>query len=427
MTPWAPTTGPGRTLASQLCGRASRPATSTWRVSPAELRQQLAPADKNQDGKLKMEEARDFLIKNSIVRQDGEADNVKIALEYAFGALPGVPVSPGARSGDRRPAHVCYVQLNNAANSQLQEEKDLRTVVGGDPDAPKLDVLNWTREFNTNGDRDAATSAIKRNLTAYLDRILGAGERLTGFVLSGHSNGTQMLQETSEHYYHGNLAPRELLRELCATAKYRKAFDEVEKVGLLACFHGGALAEWAEIFPNACIAGTRQFAPNSHSPASGEIFARADAAHDVLEAGGTTTSAKQKQHEGPYRRFLNEERGLELRVPEGAAAATRAAEAVLAQAKQFFDYQRAQIGTIVSAGGAAVAQGVLDAAYEVANKYYLARNDLFVASNGRGGDAEAEVIARLDFLRKDLFAIRKHYTDRPSRPSGCPATFWQTV
>jgi len=398
---------------------------------PADLRAQLKIADADGDGRLTMREARDFLIQNSIVRQDGEADDFKVALEYAFGQLTGVAVDPGDAPRDTRPAHICYIQLNNLGGHNLHEEKDIRKFARRDPDAPTVDKLNWTRQFNTHGDVGRATKAFVDGIKAYMDRLIAAGERMTGFVLSGHSNGTAMLQETEHHHYESNLYPREELMKLREIPKYRKMFDSVEKVAALGCFQGGALAEWAEIFPKACIAGTRRFSPlaNAYNDyvgygPSGAIYDVAARAHQVLEDGGNVEGAKGEQFRGGFRTFLNNDRKLAVHVPDQSAAVLAEKQEVMETTERYFEFQGDVIAKMVTQGGAGIEQSKLDGAYDVARQYILARQDFFVTSGREAGAEEAEKIGMLDFLSRDLFTIRKHQA-RLELPADWAEDYWR--
>lgn len=379
----------------------------------AARRDVLAEADANKDGVVTMREARDRLIVSSKVLGDPKSKTFKAELERFILDKTGKALDVTDQAGTAV-ARVYYLQLNNVGNKLLTEEKDLKTILGKDPDKPKLDTVNLTAEFNTFGDADAATAAFVANVTAYFDGLIARGERLTGFIISGHSNGTDMLQETEDHEYFANLDPRAVLSELRASnPKYAALMDGCEKFAALACFHGGALNEWAELFPNATLAGTHAFAPLASSRASAAIYDAAATAHQTLEDGkGDAKLARANGEKVPYNADLRA-RGLNVVAPS-AAEALAAAEAQFKIAKLGYDAIQIDLAKILASGRGTYNQAFLDRAYAVANTFYLASNDLWIAQGRPGGDAgeQAATLSRLEFERRDLFAIRKN-TERP--------------
>ncbi|MCC6810606.1 MAG: hypothetical protein IT381_24460 [Deltaproteobacteria bacterium] len=378
-------------------------------VDPAR-RKILAEADTDKDGLVTMREARDRLIVRSKVLSDPASKTFKKELEAFLLEKTGLAVDTLAQRSQPL-SHVFYIQVNNAANKTLREETDLRAIVQKDPDKPALDKLNLTAAFNTDGDVEAASDAFRAAVTSYFDDLLRKGQRLTGFIISGHSNGTSMLQETEHHMYYANLDPREVLREIKdSDPKYAKLMDGCEKMAALACFQGGALNEWAELFPNASLAGTRQFAPLSSSGASAALFDQAATAHQVIEdAKGDAAAAAAAAQKVPFAADLRSGDPA-LLVPVDPAQALAKAKAQFATAETAYKAFAKDIGDVRTNGGAGVQQRYLDQYYAVANTYYLALNDLWVVQGRPGGDrgAQAQAIDKALFERDDLFAIRKH-------------------
>jgi hypothetical protein len=369
-------------------------------------RDTLAQADTNGDGLVTMREARDRLIVNSKVLSDPASKTFKAELEAFLLTKTGLAVDTTSPRTDAL-SRVFYIQVNNARNKTLREETDLRAICAKDTDKPTLDKLNLTDSFNTNGDVDAATEAFRSAVTGYFDDLIRKGQRLTGFIISGHSNGTDMLQETSDHMYFANLDPREVLREIKASdPRYARLMNDCEKMAALACFHGGALNEWAEIFPNATLAGTRQFAPLASSPSSAALYDQAMTAHQIVEdAKGDATVAQAAAQRVPFASGL---RGGDpaLLVPVDPAQALAKARAQFASAETAYKRIAADIVSTRANGGHGVQQRYLDQYYAVANTYYLAMNDLWTVQ-GRPAERAAAINAA-KFERDDLFAIRKH-------------------
>lgn len=384
----------------------------------------LGEADKNHDGVVTMREARDRLIVNSRVLSDSGSKAFEAELELFLLEKTGHRVdvtTPSSESVSR----ICYIQLNNARNQKLREEQDLLKIAQRDPDRPALDTLNLTASFNTNGDVQAATTAFRSALCRYFDGLLARGQRMSGFVISGHSDGTSMLQETADHQYYSNLEPRAVLRELRRqNPAYRAILDGCEKMAALACFQGSALNEWAEIFPNASLAGTRMFAPLSSSPASAALFDQAATAHQILEGADGDTAAARKAAAGVLYGSALRSSDPALHVPVPSDEVLAKARTQLAAAESSYKRLEAEIQEIRKKGAASFSQSLLDRAYAVANTYFLALHDLWIAQ-GRPGGAQGSGALRLaqaQFEVRDLFAIRKHLPrpDAPARfdPSG---------
>lgn len=378
----------------------------------------LGQADKDHDGVVTMKEARDRLIVNSRVLSDSGSKAFEAELELFLLEKTGHRVDVTTTSS-ASVSHVCYIQLNNARNQTLREEQDLFKIVQRDPDRPTLDTLNLTESFNTNGDVQAATTAFRSAMCRYFDGLLARGHRMSGFVISGHSNGTSMLQETADHHYYLNLEPRAVLRKLRAeNPAYRGLMDGCEKMAALACFQGSALNEWAEIFPNASLAGTRMFAPLSSSAASAALFDQAATAHQVLEDAAGDTAAARTAAAGVQNSSGLRSSEPALYVPVHSDEVLAKARAQLAAAEGSYKRIESEIQEIRKQGAASFSQSLLDRAYAVANTYFLALHDLWIAQGRPGGTqgSTALRLAQAQFEVRDLFAIRKHLP-RPEVPT----------
>lgn len=382
----------------------------------------LGQADTDHDGLVTMREARDRLIVSSRVLSDSSSKAFEAELELFLLEKTGQRVDVST-TNTTSVSHICYIQLNNARNQKLREEQDLLKIAQRDPDRPTLDTLNLTESFNTNGNVLAATAGFRNALCRYFDGLLARGHRMSGFVISGHSNGTAMLQETPDHQYYMNLEPRAVLRELRAeNPAYRALMDGCEKMAALACFQGSALNEWAEIFPNASLAGTRMFAPLSSSAASAALFDQAASAHQVLEdAAGDTAAARRAAAGVAYSSALRSSEPA-LYVPIHSDEVLAKARAQLAAAESAYKRIEAEIQDIRKKGAGDFSQSLLDRAYAVANTYYLALHDLWIAQGRPGGvqGSEAHRLAQAQFEVQDLFAIRKHLP-RPDAPTSFDA------
>src|SRR5690606_98082 len=137
---------------------------------------------------------------------------------------------------------------------------------------------------------------------------------------------------------------------------YRELFDRTEKVGLLACFQGGNLPEWRELFPNAVIAGTENFSPDAGSAASPAIYGAAQAARQYYEDGGDFRQAEKVGRNAPNARTdkLQGERGLKLSVPASKADRLRAAVADFEKARKSYAAVSAEIDRAVRDGKGSV-------------------------------------------------------------------------
>lgn len=385
-------------------------------ISNAAQKKALQSADKNGDGLVTMREARDRLIVGGKGLTDADSNTFKAQLEAFLLAKTGFAIDTFATRASAR-SHVMYVQLNNEGNANLREAQDMARIVAQDPDRPALDTLNWTRAFNTEGDEDKATRAFRASCIEYFDKLIANKERLTAFVISGHSSGDYMLQEIHTagggHYYAANLDPRAVLMEIRnSDPKYARLFDGCEKVAALACFQGGSATAWAGIFPNAAFGGTQGFAPSSASAASAAIYDGAATAHQTIEdATGDGAAATTAALAVPYASGLRTSDPVFL-APEDPAQKIARTTKQLSIAKAAYDRVAAEIAAIRASGGTGVAQARLDQTYAIANTYYLALSDAWAAKGGATG-ADAQAIARAEFERRDLFAIRKHQ-DRPN-------------
>lgn len=371
-----------------------------------EYRDVLKEADLNGDNRITRTEARDRLIQRSRVLADPSSIRFYETLKSFLLEKTGRAVDP-LNSNAKSTAHVYYAQFNNAANQVLREATDLESIVGKDPDRPTLDTYNLTAAFNTEGDCDAATHAWLANLRHYFDSLIAEGGRLTGFIISGHSNGTDMLQETADHQYYANLDPRAALATLRQeNPLYAELMNGCEKVGLLACFQGGNNNEWAELFPQATIAGTENFAPSANNPASASIYAAADVANQLLEDGkGDATSAQAAARKVSNAATLIQ-RGLVVTTPEDDKIAR--AQARLAQTQSAYASVRADVERVCHNGRGAESTDFLRRLYMLANELASATQALWEVQGKPGGiDGEqAQHIVDLRFTTQDLFAMR---------------------
>ncbi len=365
-------------------------------------------------GVLTMDEARDFLIHSSKVRTDPAAVEYRAALDRLFSGTKDVNLDCMDESLKAMPSDICYVQVNNAQHKVLQEEKDLRLHVKKDSDKPSFTKIDITDEFNA-GTFDEATAAFKKSMEAYFDARLSANGRMGGWMISGHSNGRDMLHEFAPHRYRAKIRPRAVLTQMRKeNPQYAKLMDTCEKVGLLGCFQGGALQEWAEIFPNAMIVGTTEYAPSSWSGASGEMYNMASRAEERFETNWHTSIDKAlgETKRGKWKTNLGK-RGITMRVPGQLGKAE--AEKMLAFAKAAFDPKTTTIKGIMS-NPDSYSQAQKDRCYSVCNSYLQAREQMWVL-DGQPNNSEVDAIEALDHVKDDLFAIRKHDT-RPTLPAG---------
>ncbi|MCC7382385.1 MAG: hypothetical protein IT384_11175 [Deltaproteobacteria bacterium] len=364
---------------------------------------------------LTMDEARDFLIQDSKVRTDAQAQEFRAALNRLFAGPSGASVDCLDPALAKTPSNICYVQLNNQTDADLQEAKDLRKHIGSDTDKPQLSRLNLTPEFEA-GDFAQATAAFKQAMSQYFDQLIDSGRRMGGWIISGHSNGRDMLHEYEPHMYRPKVRPRDVMTELRQEKpEYAHLMDTCEKVGLLGCFHGGAKEEWGLIFPNAVIVGTEHFAPPSASQASAELYSMASRAEELYEKNWRTTAeqAVAETRKGGWKTDLGN-RGVTMRVPGNVGLDE--AERMLDTARGAFELRKETI-VALRQDPSAFEQPDKERAYQVCNSYLQAREQLWVL-NGRSDHAEAAVIRALDYVKDDLFAIRKHYDTRPAVPAG---------
>lgn len=375
----------------------------------------LAKADTRSPNQvLTMDEARDYLIKSSKVRTDADAKAFKAAIDRLFSGSADVNLDCMDESLTGMKSEICYVQVNNKTNADLKEHKDLRAHAKNDSDAPTVRAINMTKVFN-DGDFEEVTAAFKQEMSAYFDGILANDTRMGGWIISGHSNGRDMLEEYAPHRYRAKVRPREVLTQLRnENPKYKRLMDTCEKVGLLGCFLGGAKEEWAQIFPNAVIVGTKEFAPSSWSGASAELYNMASRTEELFETNWKTTADKAlgETKRGMWKTELGK-RGVTMRIPGQLGMAE--AQKMLQMAQSAFNPRRDTIKGIM-AEPENYSQQQKDQCYSICNSYLQAREQIWVLS-GQPATSEVDAIKALDFVKDDLFAIRKHDT-RPQLPAG---------
>ncbi|MFT3708364.1 MAG: hypothetical protein QM817_11990 [Archangium sp.] len=369
----------------------------------------LKAADSDRSGSLSLSEVKGYLLKNGALKTGGKFDTTAEALNVLFSKATGKNVDI------RKPnASVLYLTANNNASNranQTAEKNGLKSLVAKDADKPDFTGLDITSEFNK-GPAEAQT-AFREGMKAYLDDLVKNGGTMTGLVVSGHSNGTSLLHERPHHGgYDANLDIRAELKrfkemeEPAGSGKfpYKEIFDKTEKVGLLACFQGGNLEEWRQIFPNAVLAGTEAFSPDAGSAASPAIYGAAQAARQYYEDGGDFSKAEAvgRKVPGANTDGLQTTRQLKISVPKSAADALKAAQGDYDTAKVAYDAVKSEIDKVMRDGKSAATPTRMRELYEIAKKFENACNSLKAA----GGTTPGVDPARQKAISDQLFANR---------------------
>jgi hypothetical protein len=380
----------------------------------------LKVADTDKSGSLSLTEAKGFLLKNGQLQNGGKFDNFTEALNVLFTKAAGKTIDVRTPN-----ASVLYLQFNNNTDKtasqyngprQASERTGLSTAVAKDPDKPELTGLDVTKEFNKGPAQ--AQKAFRDGMQGYLDNLVKTGGSMTGLVVSGHSNGTNMLFERPHHDgYDANLDIRAELKRFremenppgSGTYPYKELFNKTEKVGLLACFQGGNLSEWREIFPNAVLAGTENFSPDAGSAASPAIYGAAQAARQYFEDGGDFKKAEKVGRDAPNARTdgLQGNRGLKISVPMSKAEVLKGAIADFDKAKTEYATASADIEKALRDGKGAVAADRMREIYRIARQYEGAAAALSSAGGkptGPDGKAVDTALAKRNADR--LFDLR---------------------
>jgi len=391
--------------------------------------------DTDGDGELDLKrEVRDALVMNSEEVLSERAQRFKQLVGRVIADRSGWAVDVTERGQAKQEIHWLTIQLNNPRDRRLVEAKDLLRAARRHAEKPHVDIVNLTTEFDAQTE-DEFTAFVEAFIVDYCESLEARNAKLGLFDLSGHSNGTDMLQEVASpddphhHWYVSKWNPRLSLRQLKAKhPAVAHQLDICETVALQACFQGGNAAAWAEIFSNedVVISGTVGYSPLSASHASHAIAQGAITAREALEDG---TSRERAEHKGlhvPSTKKLRRDRGfvVYIRNEETSLAHARLQVSTL---ETDFEAAKSRIQDIRVAGELAVSQfgqSVLDDTYAITLGYQNALNSLWIVEGRPGGDEgeRSRAIALVSFLREDLFAIRKHtFTERPSEPAWLPA------
>ncbi len=380
----------------------------------------LKAADKDRSGTLTLSEAKSFLVNGGQLRTGGKYDNFTDALNALFTRAAGKTVDVRTPN-----ASVLYLQVNNntARNSYLYnagrqnaERNALSGLVAKDPDKPELTGLDITNEFNK-GPAEAQ-KAFRDGMQQYLDNLVKTGGSMTGLVISGHSNGDEMLFEHANHAgYSAHLDVRAELKRFrdmesppgSGKFPYKEIFDRTEKVGLLACFQGGKLHEWRELFPNAVLAGTENFSPDAGSAASPAIYGAAQAARQYYEDGGDFRQAERAGRNAPNARAdgLQGQRGLKMSVPVTAAERLRAATGDFEKARKSYEAASKDIDRVMRDGAGAVSASRMRELYRIAREFEGAAGALKAAGGSpQRTDGSAVDVANIKRIADRLFELR---------------------
>ncbi len=388
-------------------------------LSPAQIKA-LSAADSDRSGSLSINEVKGFLLRNGQLQNGGKFESFTEALNVLFTKAAGKNIDVRTPN-----ASVLYLQFNNNTDkTQTQynapraaaERNGLSNIVAKDPDKPELTGLDLTQEFNKGPTE--AQQAFRDGMQQYLDNLVKTGGNMTGLVVSGHSNGTQMLYERPHHGgYDGNLDIRAELKRFrdmetppgSGTYPYRELFDKTEKVAMLACFQGGNLSEWREIFPNAVLAGTENFSPDAGSAASPAIYGAASAARQFYEDGGDIMKAEVAGRNAPNARAdsLQGNRGLKLSVPMSKADVLKQATSDFDKAKREYAGAQADIDKALRDGKGAVSESRMRDIYRIARQYEAAAKAVQNAGGtplGPDGKAVDTAVAKRNADR--LFELR---------------------
>ena len=393
--------------------------------------------DTDGDGALDLKrEVRDAIVMHSEEVLDDRAQRFKRLVGRVIADRSGWTVDVTERGQAKQEIHWLTIQLNNPRDRRLVEAKDLLRAARRHPDKPHVDIVNFTTEFNAQTEAEF-TEFVDTFIVDYCESLEARKAKLGLFDLSGHSNGTDMLQEVPNpndahgHWYVPKWNPRFSLRQLKADhPAVAHQLDICETVALQACFHGGNATAWAEIFSNedVVISGTVGYSPLSASHASHAIAQGGLTAREALERGASPEGAQSKGLHVPSSNRLRRDRGFVVYIRNEATSLAHARFQVTS-VESGFDTAKSRILGIRSAGERAVSefgQTVLDEIYALTLAYQNALNSLWIIEGRPGGadGARSRAIALVSFLREDLFAIRKHaLTERPSEPVWLPAAY----
>ncbi len=379
----------------------------------------LQAADKNGDGQLTLKEAKTFLIKNGAMQAGGKFDNFTDALNSLFTSAAGKTVD--VRSAN---SSVLYLTFNNNTEKgthlynkdrQTAERNGLTGIVAKDPDKPDLTGLDLTKEFNK-GPAEAK-QAFRDGMQKYLDDLVKNGGSMSGLVISGHSDGTNMLFEAVPHGYTPNLDIRAELKRFkemenppgSGKFPYKDLFNNCEKVGLLACFQGGKIDKWRDLFPNAVIAGTENFSPDAGSAASPAIYGVCQAARQYYEDGGDFAKAEDVGRKAPGSRSdgLQGDRGLKVSVPGVNQLTTATAD--FDKAKKAYADAKGDIDKALRDGKSAVTPARMRELYKIVREYEGAAGRLKSAGGSPiGPDGKAVDVPNLGVVAQRLFDLRSN-------------------
>jgi len=282
----------------------------------------LSKADANGDGLLTKDEAWKYVDEKldtsgkvgdgkATVVPTGTSKEFEQTLSKLFTERSGRVVN-GFEHTDVK-GDVLYMQFNRN-NGKTREEKDVKKYVKADKDKPELTRKDLTADLNSWKSKAEGKAAFKAEMREYIKGLKKDGKSMTGFILSGHSNGRDMLQETADHDYIKKLDVREALMELRQEdPEIAKYFDQCEYVALQACFQGQAYGEWDQVFPNATIAGTEKFGPLAKSKSSGKMLQAAIKGHTAVEYGGSVEDANKAAKPSINKDLRN--RGFLVEVP----------------------------------------------------------------------------------------------------------------
>jgi hypothetical protein len=364
-------------------------------MTPDQLKA-LKAADADKSGSLSLNEVKGFLLKNGELRSGGKFDSTAEALNVLFSKAVGKNVDIRTPN-----ASVLYIQANNNTSNranQNAEKNGLKNLVAKDPDKPQMTGLDITPEFNK-GATEAQT-AFRAGMQEYLDNLVKTGGSMTGLVVSGHSNGTSLLKERPHHSgYDANLDIRAELKRFkemenppgSGKYPYKELFEKTEKVGLLACFQGGNLGEWRDLFPNAVLAGTEAFSPDAGSVASPAIYGAAQTARQYYEDGGDFTKAEAAGRNAPNAKAdkLQGDRQLKISVPTSAADQLKVAQRDFDAAKTAYARVASEIDGIMKNGKGTTTGPRMKELYEIAKKYENAAASLKALGGSPGVDPAA--------------------------------------
>lgn len=268
-------------------------------VTDVGQRDALARADLNNDGKLERTEVWNYLDTTldaskkagdgkATVEQTASNEEFREALSSLYTERSGRTVKAFEKTDIK--GDVLYLQFNRN-KGKTREEKDVTRSVSRDKDKPELTRLDITKDFNDWPDASSDNKghkAFKQHIRDYVKNTQADGKSMTGFVLSGHSDGQFLLEELPDHTYEKKVDVRKALLELKnEDPEIAKAFEQVEYVALQACFQGEAMGEWGQIFPNATIAGTQQFSAAASSRQSGRLLDAAIRSGSATERGAS--------------------------------------------------------------------------------------------------------------------------------------------